>query len=557
MPDNVLLNLGSGGPTAAAREISHGGDTAQLQGVFLMGISGSEGSYTAAAINGDATNGIDVDVTRVPQSGNVDTAAGATQIGVPALTVRDDALATLTEADGDLSLARVNARGALWVALDATVAQNITIIANTPGTGAANLGKAEDAAHGSGDTGVMMLAVRNDAGTALAGTTGDYIPMSTDSSGALRVVGSTATTQYAEDAASAGAESLCLMGAVRRDSAASSSGTDGDYSTLNTDATGNLRVAVSAGGVAGVVEDVASAGAEEGILAMAIRQDTIASNTSADGDFTNLKVSSIGRLYTANDLTHVGGTAVASNNGTASAGCARVVIASDNTAFTVTSQGSAAQDAAIAGSPVPTGWRASTATPTAMSADGDVVYPWATRNGAAVVAGEVVDDAAFTVGTTRVVPVGFLADEASTDSVNEDDVGAARMTLDRKVIITNYGHAAAGGATPYKNLDCDETEDDIKTSAGKLFWLHVMNLHASSTRYLKFYNATAANVSVGTTVPVHTFAIPSNVAGFTLNFGSQGLQFDTAICVAATTGFADNDTGAPGTNEVILNAGYL
>lgn len=51
-----------------------------------------------------------------------------------------------------------------------------------------------------------------------------------------------AATQYTEDAASAGAESLMLAGAVRRDTAASSAGTDGDYATLNTDANGALWV---------------------------------------------------------------------------------------------------------------------------------------------------------------------------------------------------------------------------------------------------------------------------------------------------------------------------
>lgn len=47
-------------------------------------------------------------------------------------------------------------------------------------------------------------------------------------------------SQYVEDVASVGAELMTLAGAVRRDTAASSSGTDGDYSTLNTDATGRL-----------------------------------------------------------------------------------------------------------------------------------------------------------------------------------------------------------------------------------------------------------------------------------------------------------------------------
>jgi hypothetical protein len=53
--------------------------------------------------------------------------------------------------------------------------------------GGAGLGtQTEDSAHVSGDTGTFPLAVRNDAGTALAAD-GDYIPLSTDSTGRLRV----------------------------------------------------------------------------------------------------------------------------------------------------------------------------------------------------------------------------------------------------------------------------------------------------------------------------------------------------------------------------------
>lgn len=56
----------------------------------------------------------------------------------------------------------------------------------TPGTAATNLGKAEDAPHSSGDVGVMALGVRNDTGAVLAGSDGDYLPLTTDSTGALR-----------------------------------------------------------------------------------------------------------------------------------------------------------------------------------------------------------------------------------------------------------------------------------------------------------------------------------------------------------------------------------
>jgi hypothetical protein len=73
----------------------------------------------------------------------------------------------------------------------------------TPGTGAAHLGKAEDAAHASGDTGVMALAVRSNTAASTGGTDGDYQPLITnttghlwvDASGQTLTVGTHAVTQ--------------------------------------------------------------------------------------------------------------------------------------------------------------------------------------------------------------------------------------------------------------------------------------------------------------------------------------------------------------------------
>ena len=53
-------------------------------------------------------------------------------------------------------------------------------IKTTVGVTASDLGKAEDAAHVSGDTGVMLLGVREDAAQSLAGTSGDYQPLISD-----------------------------------------------------------------------------------------------------------------------------------------------------------------------------------------------------------------------------------------------------------------------------------------------------------------------------------------------------------------------------------------
>lgn len=51
---------------------------------------------------------------------------------------------------------------------------------------AAGVGKAEDAAHASGDTGVMALAVRKDTAAVSSSASGDYEPLSTDQLGRLR-----------------------------------------------------------------------------------------------------------------------------------------------------------------------------------------------------------------------------------------------------------------------------------------------------------------------------------------------------------------------------------
>ena len=48
-----------------------------------------------------------------------------------------------------------------------------------------------------------------------------------------------------------------------------------------------------------------------------------------------------------------------------------------------------------------------------------------------------VDDSAFTIGTDKVNAQGFLADETATDSVDEGDIGLARMTLDRRMITSS------------------------------------------------------------------------------------------------------------------------
>lgn len=117
----------------------------------------------------------------------------------------------------------------------------------------------------------------------------------------------------------------------------------------------------------------------------------------------------------------------------------------------------------------------------------------------------------------------------------------------------------SGGMSIFRSIDLDESEEEVKATAGQVFSISAFNRTAAPL-YLKFYNATAANVTVGTTTPVLTFVVPANAdsdgAGFIWN-NEIGFAFGTAITVAVTTGVADSDTGAPGANDCIVNIGYV
>lgn len=219
------------------------------------------------AITGDAANGLDVDVTRV--SGTVTTSGVVTNV--------------------------------------------------TPGGGATDLGKAEDAPHTSGDTGVFALAVRNDANTLLAGTNLDYIPFSTDSTGALRtlVTGNITTVTTvssvsavtagtgagnlgkAEDAAHASSDTGVMALGRRIDAEASSAGTSGDYATLDTDGVGRLRTVAAPNPVTATLVNVpGSASSVTLIAANAARRGWVITNDSTQLLFVKLGTPASTTSYT-------------------------------------------------------------------------------------------------------------------------------------------------------------------------------------------------------------------------------------------------------------------
>lgn len=339
-----------------------------------------------------------------------DTAHVSGDFGLQVLGVRNDTNAVMTNADGDYSPLTTDNTGRLRV--DATITEAATaadggalpaavkVIGGYDGANVQAIatdvngelqvdvltlpgslrGYAEDTTHVSGDFGAMALAVRNDAGGALAGTDGDYIPLTTDASGNLRtnlvtslpagtnnigdvdvltepatvadggalpavvkIVGgydganaqvlltdssgrlavniNTIPGTFAEDSAHVSGDLGSQVLAVRNDTGAVLAGTDGDYIPLSTDSNGNLRTAVIAalpagtnnigdvdvltlpGSLRGYAEDSAHVSGDFGAMALAVRNDAGTSLVSTDGDYAPLQVDSTGALRVAATVT--------------------------------------------------------------------------------------------------------------------------------------------------------------------------------------------------------------------------------------------------------------
>jgi len=147
---------------------------------------------------------------------------------------------------------------------------------------------------------------------------------------------------------------------------------------------------------------------------------------------------------------------------------------------------------------------------------------------------------------------GSLTVDDGSTTLSVDD-GAGSLTVDGTVT-ANLAPTTSGGLSIFRSIDLDESEEEVKGSAGQLYGAYLYNLASSGKRYVKLYNDTAANVTVGTTTPVLTLPLDAG-QGAVLSF-EQGIAFSAAITAAATTGVADNDTGAPGANEVVANLFY-
>ena len=271
-------------------------------GVQRMTLASDDPAVAALQIIDNIVSGTGVNISQInavaPSMGN-----GAAGTGVLRVTMANDSTGIISLTTSTASIGKLAANagvtiGAVEIAAAQTLATVTTVgtvssvSAVIAGTGATNLGKAVDGIAGATDTGVAALVVRDDALTTLT-------PI------------------------------------------------DGDYTTLRVDSTG--AVWVNLGGLNIYTTDAVAPASPTGIVSLVQRDDALSALTPVDGDWAGpLRVSSTGALWT--------------------------------------------RDVSV-----------------------------------------LADDAAFTPGTSFVMPMGCQADETAADSVDEGDVGCPRMTLDRKV----------------------------------------------------------------------------------------------------------------------------
>lgn len=96
-------------------------------------------------------------------------------------------------------------------------------------------------------------------------------------------------------------------------------GATGNQLVVNADGSINANVDVSVVTGSDKAEDAASASGDIGTYVLAVRQDTLASSTSADGDYASFKVNAAGALYVTNTGTQTVSDAALANTAIANA----------------------------------------------------------------------------------------------------------------------------------------------------------------------------------------------------------------------------------------------
>lgn len=298
-----VLNLANNNPLTVAivdgdgdQLVSFGGGTqyatgtaeATPTGTVALGWDGSD----VIALTTDASGHLQVDVLSGGGGGTqyqVGDVAGATDTGTLSLVIRDDALTTLSDADGDYVGLRVGSTGALW-----TTFTNTTLAVTNAGTFAVQAAQ-------SGSWTVTANAGTNLNTSALLTSADFAAAFGTAGSADSQVMSIQGIASMTPVIVADGGSAITVDGTVT---------IQGDVGTVDQfDLTNSnpLSVAIvngdgdqitSFGGGTQYDTNVAYQDGDTGTIALTIRDDALTTLTEADGDFSGLRVSSVGALWT-------------------------------------------------------------------------------------------------------------------------------------------------------------------------------------------------------------------------------------------------------------------
>ncbi len=335
---------------------------------------------------------------------------------------------------------------------------------------------------------------------------------------------------------------------------------------------------VSVGGGTQYAEDAASAGGESMTLAGAVRQDTISANTSTDGDYTYLKTDSAGRLYVnaagvavpvtdnggnlsiddgGNSITVDGTVTVQDGGGAISVDDNGSTISVDDGGGSLTVDGTVAVsgtvtvDSELTTADLDTGAGTDTRAVVGIAgaASGGAVLVQATSGGAlkhdvTSLAGTAVDTNSGnkSAGTQRVV---LATDQPQLTNALKVDGSAVTQPVSGTVT------ANPGGATPVLKNGLSTTVFSVIASQAAVLEDYYIYNPNSSVAYVQIFDvATSGGVTLGTTTPKWSVGVPATSAA---NVSRLGLSFANGIQVAATT----TATGSTGPSSSLdTNWGY-
>lgn len=251
-------------------------------GAFLRASDGTLITHTGGALNVNVSNASIVVTATDLDIRDLD--AGQDNVAISDGT---DTLAINN--DGSINI--TDNGGSITVDGTVSISGNVNVTQGTsPWVVQAGAEKAEDSAHASGDIGNFMLAVRNDGGaTSLTSANGDYSPIAVDEFGRMLTVTSLASA-HAEDSAHASGDIGDFVLAVRQDTLATSTSADGDYAAFKVTAEGALYVAP----VGNVADDAADSGNP---IKVGSRSESGALSAVGDGDRADLLSDDFRRIY--------------------------------------------------------------------------------------------------------------------------------------------------------------------------------------------------------------------------------------------------------------------